>query len=329
MRNFLSMLTRSPEDGTGSAPAPQPEGSAETGLVVDMSNVGAQPEGAQPEADPGRQPDKQTRTAEARTKGLFPQEKQTQPDALTKDPDPEARPDWLPEKFWNAKDKAPNAEAMAKSYTELEKELGTLKRAKSVGGEVPESADDYFKDAPIQLPESVNRISLEPDDPGIKAWAKACQKHGIGKDAARALAVDMFVSMNDFMPEPMDPELERQALGKEGPATVEALWTWADTLEQRGALSEDDVDVFADMMGTAKGVKFLAKLRGMTGLEPIPLGMANGEKAMSAAEWQTAYSEAIKKGDYKEQARLDAIGERINGTHAAGTSRSGSIGYSG
>ena len=34
--------------------------------------------------------------------------------------DPEGRPDWLPEKFWNPDLKAPRAEVMAKSFTELE-----------------------------------------------------------------------------------------------------------------------------------------------------------------------------------------------------------------
>jgi hypothetical protein len=37
--------------------------------------------------------------------------------------DPEGRPDWLPEKFWNEDLKAPRAEVMAKSFTELENKL--------------------------------------------------------------------------------------------------------------------------------------------------------------------------------------------------------------
>ena len=35
------------------------------------------------------------------------------------------RPEWCPEKFWNADKGEVNSEAMAKSYTEVEKKIGT------------------------------------------------------------------------------------------------------------------------------------------------------------------------------------------------------------
>lgn len=41
----------------------------------------------------------------------------------------QARPDWLPEKFWNAESKQANLEALAKSYAELEKSRGTTPQA--------------------------------------------------------------------------------------------------------------------------------------------------------------------------------------------------------
>jgi hypothetical protein len=318
MKRFLESIAWAPEDGTGAA---QPAGASETDLVTEQP-----PAQQQQQQEPGKEP---SRSEQARAKGLFPAQQvegkneEQQPPTLEN-----GRPEGLPDKFWNAKEGAVNVDALAKSYTDLEKELGALKRAKSVGGEVPENEADYFKD-PIKLPDTVTNAKLEPDDPGLKAWAAACRKHGIGKDLARTLAVDMFVSMNDFIPAPIDPEQERRELGKEGPAMADGLWAWAENLETRGGLSGDDVDIFEGLMGTAKGMRFLAKMRGMTGLEPIPTSLGNGQAAMSPAEWQTAYSKAIKEKDYAKQAELDAIGERINGTHAAGTSRSGSIGYVG
>lgn len=42
-------------------------------------------------------------------------------------PTPPARPEWLPEKFWDSSKGAPNVEALAKSYTEIESTVGKLK----------------------------------------------------------------------------------------------------------------------------------------------------------------------------------------------------------
>lgn len=38
-------------------------------------------------------------------------------------PDPNDRPDWVPEKFWDPEKKSPRVEQLAKSYAELEKKL--------------------------------------------------------------------------------------------------------------------------------------------------------------------------------------------------------------
>jgi hypothetical protein len=139
----------------------------------------------------------------------------------------------------------------------------------------------------------------------------------------------MFSEMNGFMPAPVDPEQERKALGAEGPAMADGLFGWMDNMERSGAISADDVDVMESLMHTAKGMRTLVKLRGMTGLEPIPINIGDGVNGMSGAEWQVKMAEAIKTKDYAEQTRLEKIGEMINGTQAAGSSRGGSIGYAG
>lgn len=323
MRHFLDKLTRSPEgEGNGGGDPPPAEGDgADIGSIVTNTPPGQEAPSADAKAG-------DLKSQQARNNGLFKKEGDPEPTNKAETPD-DGRPEGLPDKFWNAKDKTLKADDLVKSYSELEKQYGKLLRTKSIGGEVPEKAEDYFKDSPIELPKEVNRLSLAADDPGLKAWADACKKHGLGKDIARALAVDMFVSMNDYAPEPMDPERERQALGKEGPAIADGLWGWAESMEGSGALNGDDVDVFEDLMGSAKGIRFLAKLRGMTGLEPLPVNVGEGVQGMSPAEWQHAMAAAIKSKDYKEQARLEKMGENINGTHAAGASRNGSIGFAG
>lgn len=226
------------------------------------------------------------------------------------DPPADGRPAGLPEKFWDGEKKAPKVDDLTKAYVDLEKAHGALKRSKSVGGEVPENADDYFKD-PIKLPDTVTNLALPADDPGLKVAAGVFQKYGIGKDAAVGIIKDIFAGMNDHVPAPIDPDAEMAALGKGGEALLDGVFTWADGRVQAGQFSEDDAGIIADLSATAAGIKFLAKMREMSGEQRIPIDPGTGARGMSFEQHREAYKEAVKKGDYKEQERLDALAEKM------------------
>ena len=228
----------------------------------------------------------------------------------------DGRPKGLADKFWNAKDKTVNVDAITKAYADLEKAHGDLKRQKG-GGEVPKDAAEYFKEGVTVPDDAANFKGLGADDPGVKAWAEVCQKRGIGKTLATELMSDMLVTMNGHVAAPVDPEREMQALGKGGPAMIDGLFTWIDGMEQSGDLAEDDIDVIESIMGTAKGARFMAKIRNMTGEKPIPVNVGEGARGMSAQQWRDEMREAVKAKDYKKQAELEALGERINGTDNA------------
>lgn len=222
----------------------------------------------------------------------------------------DGRPAGLPEKFWDGEKKSPKVDDLAKAYIDLEKAHGTLKRSKSVGGEVPENADDYFKD-PIKLPDTVTNLALPADDPGLKVAAGVFQKYGIGKDAAVGIIKDIFAGMNDHVPAPIDPDAEMAALGKGGEALLDGVFTWADGRITSGQFSEDDAGIIADLSATAAGIKFLAKVREMSGEQRIPIDPGTGARGMSFEQHREAYKDAVKKGDYKEQERLDALAEKM------------------
>ena len=122
----------------------------------------------------------------------------------------------------------------------------------------------------------------------------------------------MLVKMNDNAPIPIDQEAEMQSLGKGGPALVDGLYVWVEGLERAGELSADDIDVIEGMVMTAAGVRTLAKLRAMTGEKPIPVNPGPGRSGMSLSQLESAYREAVKKGDIAEQERLDALRDQIN-----------------
>lgn len=243
------------------------------------------------------------------------------------EPGADGRPAGLADKFWNAKDKTVNFDALNKAYTDLEKAHGELKRSKTVGGEVPENAADYFSQG-VTVPEAADRYAgLTADDPGVKAWADTCKKYGVGKDLAGKLMSEMLVTMNDHAPVPIDPEQEMKALGKGGPALVDGLFVWVDGLERAGELSEDDIGVVETLSRTANGMRFLAKLRNMTGEKPIPVDPGGGAKGMSLDQLNAEYKEAVNKKDYKRQAELDELRTRLNPEGQA-PGISANVGYS-
>lgn len=239
--------------------------------------------------------------------------------------EPDGRPKGLAEKFWNAKDKSINVDALTRSYQDLEKAHGELKRSKGPGGgEVPESADGYF--AELKVPVEADKFAgLTPDDPGLKSWAAVCKKYGVGKDLATNLMSDMLVSMNDHAPAPIDPDQEMKALGKTGPALVDGLFVWVDGLERGGQLSEDDIGVIENMMMTASGARTLAKFRNMSGEQSIPVTPGSGTRGMSQDQWHDEMKAAVKAKDYKRQSELEEMGNMINGTEQGMSGRQGGL----
>lgn len=228
------------------------------------------------------------------------------------------RPDNVPEKFWDSKKGELNSDAMLKSYADLESQIGKLKRDKGIGGEVPKSADEYFADG-LAFGDDVDRFQpVDADDPGLKAWAEVCHKHGIGIEGAKTMALEMFGLMNEHMPAPIDPEQERKALGKNANGIIEGVTTWVNGLDQAGELNDADADIIAGLMTNAKGMAFLAKMRGMSGEKPIPLDLGDGATGvMSAKEWQGKLKAAYTKGDQSEIERLEKMGEAIFGNEPA------------
>jgi len=243
----------------------------------------------------------------------------------TKTDPSDGRPEGLADKFWDAENKVVRQDVLAKSYAELEAAHGKLKREKNIGGEIPESAADYFKDG-LELGEGVDRLSVDgPDDPGLKAWGKVCHTRGIGKELAVDLAKDMFTMMNEHAPEPVDPDAEYEKLGKSADAIIDGVFTWADGAERAGKLSKDDVEVVNGLLQTANGVKFLVAMRAMAGEKRIPLVPSTGARGMSQDQWREEMKEAVKAKNYTRQAELEELSVGIFGDHASSGGSPGGV----
>lgn len=231
---------------------------------------------------------------------------------------PGVRPEHIPEKFWDAKTGTIRADAAVKAYSDLETKMRNGGKI-DPNDTVPEAPDvaQYFGDA-IELDPEVDRLGLAMDDPGLQVAAKVFHEEGIGKATAMRIVQKMFKGMNEHAPSPVDPEQELKALGPNGKAAIDGTFAWLNKLDREGKLSDDDADMAVSLMGTARGVRFLNKLRGMTGEMSIPTGHhipASG--GMSPEEWQTAMMEAVGAKDYKRQEELDRMSAGVFG---AGTS---------
>ncbi len=230
-------------------------------------------------------------------------------DNSDKSDDKSDRPKWLPEKF-----KSP--EAMARAYADLETKLRNSGRA-NPDDIVPESPEEYFSDG-LELDPEVDRLDLSTDDPGLKVAADVFKKYGIGKQTAHAIVKDMFKGMNEHAPLPIDPEVELKALGPNGKHVIDGTMLWLEKLDREGKLSDEDADTAISLMGTARGVKFLNKLRGMTGEMPIPTGAhIPSSGGMSPKQWQSAMMKAVADKDYAKQDELNKISASIFGSGPA------------
>lgn len=221
------------------------------------------------------------------------------------------RPEWLPEKF-----KSP--EAMARAYADLETKLRN-------GGKVDpddivpdEGTPEAYFGEDFALDEGVDRLELAPDDPGLKVASDVFKKYGIGKKTAASIVKDMFKGMNEHAPMPVDPEQELKALGPNGRAVIDGNLLWLEKLDREGQLSDEDAQMAIDLMATARGVRFLNKLRGMTGERSIPTGHhVPAAGGMSPKEWHRAMQKAIAAKDYDKQAELDRISAGVFGNGPA------------
>jgi hypothetical protein len=167
-------------------------------------------------------------------------------DPNAEDTDPLERPDWWPENFWKKDDAEPDLEAIAKSWTDLRKQISQGKHKAPADGKYDTAA---FKDIPTE----------DPVRNHVLTWAK---EYGVSQGALDAL-VSQVVEMGGVQQETykMNLEQEKKSLGPNADATIKGMVTWATGLVQKGVWGQDDFEEFKVMGGTANGIKALMKLR--------------------------------------------------------------------
>lgn len=162
------------------------------------------------------------------------------------DDSPLERPDWWPENFWKADDAEPDLEAIAKSWTDLRKQISQGKHKAPEDGNYDFTAFDGIPDN-------------DPVRGHVATWAK---EHRISQAALDDLVKPVIqMSGQQQQQTKFDAAAEKKALGPNADVIIKGMTEWAGGLVQKGIWGKDDFEEFKFMGGTAKGIQALTKLR--------------------------------------------------------------------
>jgi len=175
--------------------------------------------------------------------------------------DPEGRPDWLPEKFWNPDLKSPRAEVMAKSFTELEgkfREKTDVLKAE-IHAEMRAGAPEEYEinlSEDLKLPENVE-LDFGKDDPLISWFSGFAKEQGMTQDTFdKALNEYVGIEVSN-MP---DVESEIAKLGDHGQDRLLRVHSWLES-----KLSADELGSLSPLLSSASQVEALEKLMKSSG----------------------------------------------------------------
>lgn len=189
---------------------------------------------------------------------MLPEEKPNQEQEQEKSAE-NARPEWLPEAYWNDENGAAEVQKLAKSLAETQtafrnrKEEMRAELLKEIEGEKPEGVEAYKIDpADLKLPEGMS-LEMTEGDPmlaGVKDWA---YENGI-KPAAFTKLVDKY--LNTIAGQMPDKSKEREKLGENAEVRLDAL----TKIGEKALHSKEEWNDFVMMTQTARQVEVMEKL---------------------------------------------------------------------
>ena len=248
----------------------------------------------------------------------------------------EERPDWLPENFYDKDNKGVHLHSLVKSHNDLRTKVADFNKGKP---KAPEKATDYtfeFDGAGIRdndgndilAPDTGKPYTVEKNDPIVQAFAQAAHKKGISQEDFQDIASDVYRAMIMHSHENYDfynQAAEEKKLGEGGKALAEGIHTWLGALQSRGTISQAEFNEAMELGKYANGIRFLNKMRTLTGEMPIPTtgeGFVEGEE-LSDEELHALVGTEKYRNDPKEQERVRALFVKRYGTQPGGASPKG------
>ena len=229
-----------------------------------------------------------------------------------------ARPDTVPEQFWDAEKGQPRIDSLAKSWADTNKALRELQGKQ--GLKPPEKAEDYKFELPkdMKLP-----VEIKADDPALNAFRQVAHKMGMSQDQFQAGVSAMLEATKDFMPAAVDMAAEMKTLGPNGDAMIGAVHAWGKNLVDSGLWSQAEFEEVIYMGSTAQGILALNKLREHMGEKPIPTTGVIQEGAPSKDELYAMVNDPRYGNDEAYTKEVTAKFQQVYGTGPAGSSEAG------
>lgn len=215
------------------------------------------------------------------------------------------RPDFLPEKFWDAEKGEPRLEGLAKSYGELEKTRGkSLDELKADWDNErlsvrPESADKY------ELPDSeVLDKEAMANSPVVAVWREMAYAAGLDQEG-------FSKGLTDYAKVVMDQQEaakaeEMKALGENAQARIDAVGAWANK-----NFKDAEFAAIAQIATTAAGVSVLEKFIEMGSSSSPDTG--DGAAAGNGELTREEIMKMMSTPEYMDPARQDpALRQKVN-----------------
>lgn len=179
---------------------------------------------------------------------------------------PSARPEYLPETYWDTEKNSVKAEDLTRDLSELPTLREFKTAADTRAAAIPKTADDYKIELPadFQLPEGTKFIA-DPKDPlvvGVRTYAK---EHGLDQAAVTDLTkmwAGMLASEHSALKAAETEQMK--ALGDAAQDRIKAANTWLT-----GQLKPEQVQAIAPALRTKAGVEAVeALITKFSGLQP-------------------------------------------------------------
>ena len=176
------------------------------------------------------------------------------------------KPEYVPDKFWNAEAREVKTEDALKAYAALEQAYNTKTETLRTDVERsfheerlqqrPEAPSDYNAQPPEGfLPEDAS-FTVDEENPMMKFWRDTAHKNGLSQTEFEQ-GIAAFI--DNVMHDAPNPDKVVEALGQNGQERFDAVHTWVS-----GRLGENALQHFGPLLGSTDGITLLENVIGMT-----------------------------------------------------------------
>lgn len=224
------------------------------------------------------------------------------------------RPEYVPEQFWNTETGETNTEALVKSWKDTRKAY----EQKLTDGNIPTSQEGYYKvseDGNVVLDGYENLPAIASNDELFASFVEAAHGANLTRDQFTSITDAYFAYVDKVVgAEKFDPQAILGRIDSD-PQRAKNLVDGVDVYLNGIGLDEAGEQVASQLMSSADGILFVAKLMADRGLDVIAKGHEvdpEGDKAKLTEEWHALRKRQDEFGSKPELLkRFEQLGSQI------------------